>query len=149
MEPDHALPPWGKVDLGAMAIKGYSSITETLPSNCLVSYPEHSLGGGITHCRDEGYLFGEFYPSAEIQSVYSAAQSQDTRWERVILPQRRKRKKKRQVDVPTCMQMHTHTHKLILVNTYMKINPGISKKSPPIKIIFTEKVRNRDDSSIY
>ena len=36
-----------------------SSITEASPSNCLVSYPGHSLG--------------ESYPSAEMQSVYSAA----------------------------------------------------------------------------
>ena len=34
-----------------------SSITGALPSDCLVSYP--------------GYSLGEFYPSAEIQSVYS------------------------------------------------------------------------------
>ena len=35
-----------------------SSITEASPSDCLVSYPEHSLG--------------ESYPSAEIHLVYSA-----------------------------------------------------------------------------
>ena len=34
-----------------------SSITGTSPSDCLMSYPGHSLG--------------EFYPSAEMQSVYS------------------------------------------------------------------------------
>ena len=35
------------------------SITRTSPSNCLVSYPGHSLGGS--------------YPFAEVQSVYSTA----------------------------------------------------------------------------
>ena len=45
-----------------MAIKGYSafpSITRALPSDRLVSYPEHSLG--------------ESYLSTEMQSMYSAA----------------------------------------------------------------------------
>ena len=37
------------------------SITGTLPSDCLVSYPEHSLWGGS-------------YASAEVQSVYSTGQ---------------------------------------------------------------------------
>ena len=36
-----------------------SSITGTSPSDCLVSYPGHSLRGGL--------------PSAEMQSVYSTA----------------------------------------------------------------------------
>ena len=36
-----------------------SSITEASPSDCLVSYPEHSLG--------------KSYPLAEMQSVYSSA----------------------------------------------------------------------------
>ena len=36
------------------------SITWTSPSNCLVSYTGHSLGGGS-------------YPTAEVQSVYSTA----------------------------------------------------------------------------
>ena len=34
-----------------------SSITEASPSDCLLSYP--------------GYSLGEFYPSAEMQSMYS------------------------------------------------------------------------------
>ena len=59
------LPLWARVDLGVMAIKGVLcisqrfSVTGASPSDCLVSYPKHSLG--------------ESYPSAEIQSVYSAA----------------------------------------------------------------------------
>ena len=46
-------------------MKGYSvfqglSITGTSPSDCLASYPGHSLGAGS-------------YSSAEVQSVYSTA----------------------------------------------------------------------------
>ena len=57
------LPRRARVDLGAMAMKGYSlfpRITGTSPSDCLVSYPGHALVGGS-------------YPSAEVQSVYSTA----------------------------------------------------------------------------
>ena len=36
------------------------SISGTSPSDCLVSYPGHSFGGGS-------------YPTAEVQSVYSTA----------------------------------------------------------------------------
>ena len=52
------LPLRDRVDLGAMAMKGYSAfpkapaLLETSPSDCLVSYPGHSLGEGS-------------YPSAE------------------------------------------------------------------------------------
>ena len=48
------LPLRARVDLGAMAMKGYSAfpkapgIAGTSPSDCLVSYPGHSLGGGLT-----------------------------------------------------------------------------------------------------
>ena len=47
-------------------MKGYCTFSKVPaflepPSDCLVSYPGHSLG--------------ESYPSAEIQSVYSAAQA--------------------------------------------------------------------------
>ena len=45
---------------GVLCIPQSSSITGTSPSDCLVSYPGHSLGG-------------ESYPSAEKQSVYSTA----------------------------------------------------------------------------
>ena len=60
--PYQVLPHWARVDLGAMAIKGYpynpkSSRTWTPPSENLVSYPVRSLG--------------RFYPSAEMQSLYS------------------------------------------------------------------------------
>ena len=44
---------------GVLRIPQSSSITGTSPSDCLISYPGHSLGG----C----------YPSAEVQSVYSTA----------------------------------------------------------------------------
>ena len=43
-----------------------SSITGTLRSDCLVSYPGHSLA--------------ESYPSAEVQSVYSTARAD---WARI------------------------------------------------------------------
>ena len=42
-----------------LCIPQSSSITGTSPSDCLMSYPGHTLG--------------EFYPSAEKQSVYSTA----------------------------------------------------------------------------
>ena len=45
---------------GVLRIPQSSSIAGTSPSDCLVSYPGHSLGGGS-------------YPSAEKQSVYSTA----------------------------------------------------------------------------
>ena len=44
---------------GGLCILQSSSITGTSKSDCLVSYPEHSLGVS--------------YPSVEMQSVYSAA----------------------------------------------------------------------------
>ena len=44
---------------GVLRIPQSLSIIETSPSDCLVSYPGHSLGGS--------------YPSAEVQSVYSTA----------------------------------------------------------------------------
>ena len=58
------LPLRANVDLEAVAMKGKlripqsSSITEALPSDCSVSYQGHSLE--------------EFYPYADIQSVYFA-----------------------------------------------------------------------------
>ena len=58
---------WDTVDLGVMAMKGYSAFskaTEASRSDCLVSYTGHSLG--------------ESYSSAEMQSVYSTAPSE--RW---------------------------------------------------------------------
>ena len=44
---------------GVLHIPQSSSTAGTSPSDCLVSYPGHSLGGS--------------YPSAEMQSVYSTA----------------------------------------------------------------------------
>ena len=46
---------------GVLHIPQSSSIAGTSPSDCLVSYPGHSLGGVGS------------YPSAEKQSVYSTA----------------------------------------------------------------------------
>ena len=45
---------------GVLHIPQSPGITGTSPSDCLVSYPGHSLGVGA-------------YPSAEVQSVYSTA----------------------------------------------------------------------------
>ena len=45
---------------GVLRIPQSSSTAGTSPSDCLVSYAGHSLGGGS-------------YPSAEVQSVYSTA----------------------------------------------------------------------------
>ena len=45
---------------GVLRIPQSSSTAGTSPSDCLVLYPGHSLGGGS-------------YPSAEVQSVYSTA----------------------------------------------------------------------------
>ena len=50
--------PESNSNKGVLCISQSSSITGTSPSDCLVSYPGHSLG--------------ESYLSAEMQSVYSA-----------------------------------------------------------------------------
>ena len=47
---------------GVLCVLQCSSITGTSPSDCLVSYPRHTLVGGS-------------YPSAEKQSVYSTTPS--------------------------------------------------------------------------
>ena len=53
----------GKIDLGAMAMKRAlrisqsSSITGTSPSDCLVSYLGHSLGGVLPLCREAVGVF--------------------------------------------------------------------------------------------
>ena len=49
----------GNGNEGVFCIPQRPSITGTSPSDCLVSYPRH--------------LLGEFYPSAEVQSVYPTA----------------------------------------------------------------------------
>ena len=54
--------PGSKGNEGILCILQSSSITEAPPSNCLVSYPGHSLVGWS-------------YPSAEVQSVTPAAPS--------------------------------------------------------------------------
>ena len=54
--------PGNNDNKGVLCIPPNSSITEASPSNCLVSYPGHSLR--------------ESYPFAEMQSVYSAASTE-------------------------------------------------------------------------
>ena len=49
--------PWSDGNKGVLHIPQSSSITGASPSDCLVSYPERSLG--------------ESYPSTEMQLVYS------------------------------------------------------------------------------
>ena len=55
--------PPGRVELGVMAMKGYSefpqsySIIGASPSDCLVPYPGHSLGVGLLLCRDAASVF--------------------------------------------------------------------------------------------
>ena len=60
--PDATIPgqsgPGGDGNEGVLRIPPNSSTTAAWPSDCLVPYPGHSLG--------------ESYPSAVIQSVYSA-----------------------------------------------------------------------------
>ena len=51
--------PGSNSNKGVLYIPQSSSITGTSPSDCLVSYPGHSLG--------------EFYPFAEVQLMYSTA----------------------------------------------------------------------------
>ena len=57
------LPLWAKVDLGAMAMKGYSAfpiapaLLEPSPSEFLVSYPWHSLVGSYTSAEEQSVYF--------------------------------------------------------------------------------------------
>ncbi len=53
------IEPGSNGNEGVLRIPQSSRITVTSPSDCLVSYPRHSLGVS--------------YPSAEVQSVYSTA----------------------------------------------------------------------------
>ena len=58
--------PGSDANTGVLRIPQRSSIAGTSPSDCLVSYPGHSLGGS--------------YPSAEVQPGYSTAPAD---WARV------------------------------------------------------------------
>ena len=71
---------------GVLCIPQSSSITGTSPSDCLVSYPGHSLGRGSYPSAEmqsvystvpagwaTGHSLGESYSSAEVQSIYSTA----------------------------------------------------------------------------
>ena len=44
------LPRRASVDLGAMAVKGFSVFPKTPASDCFVSYTGHSWGGVLPHC---------------------------------------------------------------------------------------------------
>ena len=58
---------WKNGNKGVLYISQSSSITGASLSDCLVSYPRHSLCGGS-------------YPSVEIQSVYSTAPANRISW---------------------------------------------------------------------
>ena len=60
MGPYQMLPLQARVDLGAMAMKGYSAFPEapgTSPSHCLVSYLGHSSGEFLPLCRGAVSVF--------------------------------------------------------------------------------------------
>ena len=76
---------------GVLRIPQSSSITGTSPSDCLVSYLRHSLGGGIPLCRDAVSVF--YRPSRlgkiifHISFVYSDSLpwlENNLRWRKVI-----------------------------------------------------------------
>ena len=84
------LPLRARVDLGAMAMKGYStfpqgsSIAGTSPSDCLVSYPGQSLGGILPLCRG---AVGVFYsPPPQPTGQYSVLEDLHTvKWLQALL----------------------------------------------------------------
>ena len=59
----HQSGPGSDGNKGALNIPQSSSITGASPSDCLVSYPGHSV------------VVGGSYPSTEMQSVYPTAQA--------------------------------------------------------------------------
>ena len=97
--PYQVLPIQARVNLGAMAMKGctaFPKLTVDSSSEYLVSYTGHSLGVGIIPLKScslcilqpqptvpPRHLLKGFYPSAEIQAVYSIAQ---TDWARTFWP---------------------------------------------------------------
>ena len=64
---DQVLPLWARVDLGVMAMKGYSAFPKTLallePHHQIISY----------YIQDTRWRGGGLTPSAEKQLVYSTA----------------------------------------------------------------------------
>ena len=67
---------------GVLRIPKISSITGTSPSYCLVSYPEHSLGGGLPLCRDA-------------VSVFYSPKNKEIKREKRARKERRKERKRR------------------------------------------------------
>ena len=69
--PYQVLPFRGRVDLGEIAMKGYSafpqssSITGTSPSDCLGSYPGYSLWGGLTPLQRCSWCILQLQPSGQ------------------------------------------------------------------------------------
>ena len=70
-------PFWDRVDLGAMAMKGYSripqssSITGTSPSDYLVSYLEHSLAGVLTTLQRRSWCILQPQPTKQHRNWYA------------------------------------------------------------------------------
>ena len=69
------LPFWARVDLRAMAMKGCSASPKALSSDCLVSYPGHSLEVVLSLCRGGAVsvfillsiIFAGFFPAIAIR----------------------------------------------------------------------------------
>ena len=61
----HRSGPGSDDNEGLLRIPQSSSITGASLWDCLVSYPEHSLGRGLTHCRS---AVGVFYSSSRLGS---------------------------------------------------------------------------------
>ena len=87
----HCGPEW---DLGAMAMKGYSAfpktpaMLETSPSDCLLSYPGHSLGG-VSYSSAEKAVSVFYSPNwlgkGRWWKCYCLCRSQDiNKWELTI-----------------------------------------------------------------
>ena len=69
------LPLQARVDLRVMAMKGYSafpqssSITGATPSDCLVTYPGHSLEGGDYPSAEK--LIGQYIELLDIIELFN------------------------------------------------------------------------------
>ena len=60
------LPHRARVDLGAIAMKGYSVFPKAPPSDCLVSYPGHTLAGVLPVCSG---VVSVFYSPSRLGNV--------------------------------------------------------------------------------
>ena len=58
--------PWSDGNKGVLDIPQSSSITGTSPSNCLVSYPEHSLVGCLTLIQKSSWCILQPQPTGQL-----------------------------------------------------------------------------------